>query len=151
VSPPVIGAIIGTAIGAAQIFNLQQYLTRSGWGWVLTSTIGWAISWTTINQYVGYFVLGLGITQFSLVRGLAAGALAGLGQWLIYRQQFNRAGWWIPANAVGWGAGMAVGVAVGGAFGWPLVGAVAGAMTGYPLVWMLKPRAPTTSNGVDTV
>jgi hypothetical protein len=109
-----------------------------GWWWVLSNTIGWSAAWVIINLQVGYSLLGLGITEFSIVRGTVAGILVGLLQWLILRQLFYRAGWWILVSPLGWGIGMAVGVTVGGAFGWPLVGAISGIIAGYPLIWILR-------------
>jgi len=137
INPFVIGAVIGSTIGIVQIFNLQ-HLYQPAWWWILSNTVGWTLSWGLIDQQIGFFVLGLGITQFSMVRGAMAGLLSGLIQWLILRQQYRRPGWWVPANAVGWSAGMAVGITVGGPFGWPLVGAVSGIISGLPLAWILK-------------
>ncbi len=34
----------------------------------------------------------------------AAGAVAGLGQWLVLRHSVKRAGWWILAAALSWAA-----------------------------------------------
>jgi hypothetical protein len=138
VTPLFIGAVVGTALGVVQMFNVKQYVPRPGWWWVLSNTIGWSAAWVIINLQVGYSLLGLGITEFSIVRGTVAGILVGLLQWLILRQLFYRAGWWILVSPLGWGIGMAVGVTVGGAFGWPLVGAISGIIAGYPLIWILR-------------
>jgi putative NADH-flavin reductase len=38
--------------------------------------------------------------------GLVGGALIGFAQWLAMRKSVSRAGWWIPATAVGWALGL---------------------------------------------
>lgn len=40
------------------------------------------------------------------VGALGAGALVGLGQWLLVRRVVRAAAWWVPATACGWAAGM---------------------------------------------
>ena len=134
----VVGAIVGTTLGVAQIFNLRQHIDRAGWLWVISNGIGWTVGWA-VGWQVGWSVLrGLGINEvFTLIGGLA-GAISGVIQWYLLRSQFHLAGWWILASTFGWAAGMTVGFAVGGAFGWPLIGALAGAITGAPLIWLLR-------------
>lgn len=142
----VIGAAIGIAIGVIQMFNLKQYVERANWLWVISSTIGWAITWVVMSENMGYGVLGLGITQFSTVRGSVVGLLVGLMQWFLLRNQFRQAYWWLIANIVGWTVGMASSRA-GGPFGFVLAGAIAGAITGLLLIWLL--RNPIEKNPQD--
>ena len=139
INPIVIGAVMGTAVGVAQMFNLQPYIGRPGWWWVLSNTIGWSIGWAA-GLRLGWALFGsLGFKAVDIVILAAAGLLSGAIQWFMLRQQYRQAGWWIVANTIGWGTGMAAGVViVGGAFGWPAVGAVSGAMAGFPLAWILR-------------
>jgi len=84
-------------------------------------------------------------------------ASIGLAQWTVLRHRLPHAGWWVPANAVAWLAGLpltivgiglvpdgsstAAYIAAGVASGW-LMGAVVGAITGLALVRMLRAAGP---------
>jgi hypothetical protein len=43
--------------------------------------------------------------------GSIAGTVLGAAQWLVLRSRIHQGGWWIPATALGFGAGLAVGTA----------------------------------------
>lgn len=84
----------------------------------------WALAtiWPAALAYVAGMLLGprvgtLGapialIIALAFAAALLLGALMGLGQWLVLRTRADRASWWIPANAIGWGIGLVA--AVGG-------------------------------------
>jgi len=57
--------------------------------WILATTLGWAAGWA-LSGYLSEFVIGLTV---------------GLAQWVVLRNQIDRAAWWIPASALGWAAG----------------------------------------------
>jgi hypothetical protein len=54
--------------------------------WMLVSGVGWLVGW--------------------LAGEMGIGAGVGLVQWLVLRPRVPRAGWWIPASAVGWAVGV---------------------------------------------
>jgi hypothetical protein len=129
-NPILVGAMIGLALGLAQLRSVH-------WQWILGTAVGWAVGWP-LGWYVGWNVWGdLGLTAIFTTIGLIAGALAGVLQWLTLQRHSTRAGWWVPASAVGWALGMAIGTSLGGPLGWPLVGATSGAITGLVLLWIL--------------
>lgn len=72
--------------------------------WLLATTVGWVGGLAAL-------VLIPGTTSSVLVEGAvlaAAGSLVGALQWLVLRRRISRAGWWIPASAAGWCAGLGI-------------------------------------------
>ena len=84
--------------------------------------------------------------------GLLLGPVLGMPQWWILRRHVKRAGWWIPANALAWMAGMVVIFAAsdrlpaGSSYALILLtiagtlviaGALVGAIHGLFLLWLL--------------
>ena len=135
------GVIIGLVIGLAHLFILPARIPRSAW-FVGASALGWAIGWGS-GWSLAWGLLGALSLTFAAVGGLA-GLFTGIGQWFMLRRHLAQAGWWIPANAVGWSVALALGSLVRATFGWPLAGAVAGSVTGYTLIWLLR-RTPQIS------
>ncbi len=132
-----IGVVVGTAVGIAQIFGFTQAGYRAGW-WVLASTVGWAVGWGT-GWEMGWALLGSqGFKGAYGTIGVMSGVIGGVIQWVTLRQQVYQAGWWVLASASGWAVGLAVGINVGGPFGWAVAGAMSGAITGFVLVWLLR-------------
>ncbi len=143
--------------------------------WIVSSTAGYAIVIAIVGS--PYHVTRTGILfAMHIVRmdtwagmtaamtGAFAGAIAGAMQWLALRRRFSRAGWWVLANAIGWGTshGMVAAVlsnpfgtsdaaAIAQALLFPLTlvsqGLVIGAITGFTLFWLLGRRE--TSNVPD--
>ena len=133
-----IGAVIGAVVGIAQLLVLAQPRVRAGM-WVLASIGGWAVGWG-VGWGLGWDIIGSqGFTAVFGMIGMISGLITGVIQWFSLRHQTDQAGWWIPANTVGWGMGLAAGVIIGGAFGWFAAGAVSGAITGLALVLILNP------------
>ena len=139
------GLIIGTGVGIAQGLVLRRQLNGAGW-WVLVTIVGFGIGKVegdSLAQAVGGPVgSGLG--------GAAIGFTVGLAQWVVLRRVVAAAGWWILASAVGWAVGWVIIGAVADAGDPPptsayVIGAVgaavAGAITGATLVWLLRTRA----------
>lgn len=100
--------------------------------------------------------------SLAALMGLALGLILALPQWLVLRRQVRHAGWWLPANALAWSAGMPV--IFGGidlvtsagvntapvvvrilliALTLALAGAVVGVAHGAALVWLLTQRKGT--------
>lgn len=57
--------------------------------WILATTLGWLIAFMLGNE-------------------VAFGAVIGTVQWVVLRPMIRKDGWWIPASAVGWAAGVAL-------------------------------------------
>jgi hypothetical protein len=92
--------LVGLLTGGMQSGLLRRYLPQMG-GWILATTGGWLFGallitifsrliWpeASLNLDLAFLLMGLGI---------------GVGQWLLLRRYFPRAGWWIGANVAGWG------------------------------------------------
>ena len=107
------------------------------WG----STLAWAVAWSA-GWSLGWSLFGgLGLRMVFVLMGAMAGALAGIVQWFVLRQQVPRAGWWIVASTLGWAAGMGLAMMLR-QVGWIAGGAVGGAITGLPLLWLLRGAGP---------
>jgi serine/threonine-protein kinase len=120
------GLIGGTVVGAAQWLLLRRRLPNA-LGWIAASAIGWAIGWA-----VGGIVAVAAFYQ--IIIGAVGGACAGIAQWQVLQRHVPDSFWWIVASATGWAAGWAVS---DGLFGLGH-GAVAGALTGVLLLWLLR-------------
>ena len=161
---PLLGGLVeGTALGIAQGLVLRRRVRDFpvvAW-WGITAALA-AIGWGSASAFQGGGGGG-GEPPVALIvlggagLGVAMGALLGTGQWLVLRQRFARAWTWVPASAVGWGAGMipafwvasAPQTAPGalellglGAAGGLLMGLAVGAVTGWQLS-RLSGKEPT--------
>ncbi|MDY6875790.1 MAG: hypothetical protein SWK90_06255 [Chloroflexota bacterium] len=158
-----VGLAIGFFVGIMQWLVLWRQISRSGC-WVLASTLGGAVGIVVglimlivVATIIG-FDLEANTDEFS--SGAFAGFVAiwfgGIGfsigtmQWLILRRQISQAGYWVLASFMGWAALGAVAALMGldlEAVGEPIgkvvrigavSGAVLGAITGFPMVWLLQ-------------
>jgi len=114
----------GLAIGAAQWLVLRPVLSPV-WGWIAATAFGWLAG---LALMLTGMVIPPGAT---FLAGALIGVLSGGLQWFLLQKFGPRANWWAVANAIGWGLGYA------GLLGMPLVGAVAGAIGGAALNWIL--------------
>jgi hypothetical protein len=137
------GAIAGAVIGIAQWLVLRQFLS-SGVFWILASGIGLAA-----GLGLGLAVLGARTdTVTLLLRAALTGAVIGLLQWLLLRQEFAMAGWWILAMTIFWVLGWAITRAVGVDLskGWAVFGIsgaiVFAALSGILVVWLIRHPVP---------
>ena len=162
------GALLGEHIGWAilgGIVGLGQWLVL--WQWV-SGADRWTVM-TTIGVVVGHAVgaallwdadsLG-GRTSSAAVGGAVFGVLVGLMQWLVLQERMHRAGWWVPASALGLAVGWAAVEALGqgneeqaawvqrvGSLG--TVGALSGAVTGLTMIVLIWRAARNGSSGRD--
>jgi len=142
-SQVVTGVAVGICLGLAQWFALLGQPYKAGIWWVLTTIAGWGFGWVIGWQAAWQLFGARGFGVVFGVIGLVAGSLAGFGQWIILRGQVQKAGWWIAANAVGWGAGLAATyLYFRFSYGWLVTSGIAGAVTGAALIWLL--RRPAT-------
>lgn len=159
----------GTLVGALQWSILRRPLPALRWqDWVKVTTLGAGIAWllgmipstlmslqagavteaATMDDPSMFLMISLG-----LLLGLALSLFLSVPQWWILRHHVDAAGWWIPANALAWMAGMAIiFVAAGSAPSerlttstvlfilsmLALAGAIVGAIHGWVLVRLIE-------------
>jgi len=91
--------------------------------------------------------------------GATLGAAVGVAQWLVLRQHFAQAGWWILASIASWTVGAVAGLNIVGDcaefvrcfIGWASFGAIIGAVTGLMLLWLMShPVSQPTQSEADT-
>jgi hypothetical protein len=148
---------------------LRRYLSGLRLREWLLATVGGAIPAYLVGTSVGTYAgenLDFTLVPIAvlILGGLlyvsAIGSILGLTQWLVLRRYVGRAGWWVPANALAWIAGLTVGIAgpslledwnsiaavvVMGVSTGVLMGGLVGALTGIALVWLLS--APLSTGG----
>ena len=145
--------VAGIGLGVLQWVLLIHLLPRPGW-FALSGGAGLVLG------VGGGFLVGSSIFQaWGLAPAFGAiGALIGLSvgvtQWLALRQQVAKSIWWIPANILGYTAGLLAGwqvpevfpfartVIFGPEFG-VTIGFTVGAVTGITLLFILPQTAAT--------
>jgi hypothetical protein len=147
--PAVIGGAFGTPFGIAQWLVLRRRLGRAS-RWIFAAILGYALVFLAGTSlfpggnavtlgFAGQVLLGLGL-------GAAVSLPSGLLQWwLVLRGQVAQAGWWVVASLLSWAIGFALSFALraflGGLFF--IIGvAVALALTGLAMVWLLRRPSP---------
>jgi len=95
--------IVGAAVGGAQWLVLRHHLDRAAW-WVPASAAGFAVA-GVVSLSVERVATGLGMISIPVAQSLVLGFLVGLAQWPILQWQVPRAGLWILASMVSFGAG----------------------------------------------
>jgi hypothetical protein len=143
--------VLALFVSAAQWILLRRMFSRTAW-WVVAGTFGRAfgmlIGSITIVIISHQFNLQAGFWSSSIYLALR-GALLGTSQWLVLTQWRTRAGWWVLGNAIGWMLGPALQdlLIPPGAISAPVIGdliavAIAGAVTGAVMVWILRQPSP---------
>jgi hypothetical protein len=89
--------ISGVAIAVLQWTVLYKRIPRS-WRWAVYSSAAWIIGYIL-------FVILIPAEMGSLF-GPFIGAILGVVQWLILRQEFDLAGWWIVISVIAWTTGL---------------------------------------------
>ncbi len=117
------GLIAGAFVGAAQARVLPRAIAGI-LAWPVASSIGWALGVLAGRTIVEAGLPELaGIGRLALV-ALVGGAVVGVPQAFLMGRKLPRAGWWIPASAIGWGT------------------LLPGALTGLVLVWLTGKERP---------
>lgn len=145
-----IGIAIGSPIAIGQWLVLKAQIRRASL-WMLASVAGW-----TLGVPVGLHALFLHVSPTSISSigflglGAVIGSFVGAAQWFILEQKVRSAGWWVPASAVAWGAGLQMGLValdgisnlavgvIGLSMLGVVVGIIAGIITGLALIWLLR-------------
>jgi hypothetical protein len=159
----VLGTLEGGVLGFTQWLALRCWLPAlRPTTWVAATILGAIIAWAagmaagTLMGSGAAFTEGsespAGIVVGAALVGIGAGVLLSTTQWLVLRPVLAGAGWWIPAHAVGWAAGMVVSfwgiglvqpdtplamIALIGAATGLAMGATVASVTGLALVWLL--------------
>ena len=158
-----LGAVEGAIVGYAQASVLRRRLPRLR-GWIAATALGAAVAWALgmLPSTVASLYRPPGPApapdvpdwlQLLLAAplGVVAGTILAWPQWRVLRRHVAHAGWWLAANALAWAFAMplvfvAAGVRpeTGAALAAVIVivclaaaGAVAGAVHGAYLVWLL--------------
>lgn len=110
------GAGEGAVVGGMQSLVLARVLPRvPRRPWVIATAFGALLAW----------LIGAGVVMslpenqafedslpLFMALGPVLGALLGGCQWAVLRHHVPRAGWWVAANAAGWGIGLLVGFGI---------------------------------------
>lgn len=111
------GMIGGTIIGLTQGLILSYYLSDA-WLWILVNLISWgvltgvgfgAMGWFTPHNHVLIMRFFWG-----LIFGAVGGAWLGIWQWLILKNFFQPAWYWIIFSSLSWALGLSLGWTLGG-------------------------------------
>ncbi|MEO0867509.1 MAG: sugar transferase [Cyanobacteria bacterium J06642_11] len=163
------GAFEGSVLGLFQFWVLRDRLPRlKQRHWIAATVIGAVVAWSLgiIPSLIGNLgepttgdeaiaVSDGAVFLLASLMGASLGLVLALPQWRILRRHVDRAGWWIPANAIAWACGMPVvfwlaghvaedvtwrsGVAIA-LIALATTGAIVGAIHGAALLWLLPHR-----------
>jgi hypothetical protein len=160
----------GIVVGSAQWFVLHRTIKQVRWQtWTGATAVGAFTAW--LLGMIPSTFMALGADQeaassspeienwmmlaLAAVMGLVLGPILALPQWWVLRRYMQRAGWWIPANALAWMGGMVIVFAAAGLapeeghmattillilVALLFAGVVVGAVHGLFLIWLLQRR-----------
>lgn len=163
----------GGIVGSLQWMVLRRALPALQWrAWAIATAIGAGVAWalgmvpSVVMSFVpdqssagagqGFDMAGSVMLLLAAAMGIALGSILSAAQWPVLRKHVPRAGWWIPANAGAWAAGMTlifagVGFIPDTGIMTPVViatliaclvlaGAMVGVIHGFALIWLLRER-----------
>lgn len=115
--------ISGVAIAGFQWTVLYKRIPGS-WRWAVYSATAW------IAGYILFVILFP--EEMGFLFGSIMGAILGVVQWFILKEEFDFAGWWIVISMMAWTTGMTI-------MPGPLTsGSLPGALTGFTLVLFFR-------------
>jgi len=138
-------------VSAAQWIVMRRLFSKTAW-WLVAGTFGRAV-----GMLIGSMAIVIISHQFNLQAGIwsngiyltVRGAVLGTSQWLILKQWRTKAGWWVLGNAIGWMLGPTLldlfvpSISISAPIISDLISvAVAGAVTGAVMVWILRQPTP---------
>ncbi len=142
---PTVGFIVtGSVVGMLQWVILRQHIARAGWvalAGLSTLIICFAFGGAIVGGVSGLVGGAFGLIAGAAVAGFVMGATGGSFQARFLGQHLSRTGWWVVASALGWAVGEGVAMALGQGGGSLVGGAIAGAITGTTLVWLMSHSA----------
>lgn len=144
--------LIGISFGIMQWLVLRRFLPHAGW-WVVASTVGFLLGYMIFGVTIELLdVLGGSLLEADKLFGFfypILGVCLGITGWLVLRNHFVQAGWWIPTTIVGWiVTGLIVGKSIDKDIEILLIGLVPTAIPGLTLAWLLH-HALTENLGVS--
>jgi len=103
---PIGGAVAGFVAGFLQERVLRTHLLVTK-QWIVMTVLGWAIGLSVVVGISNWFRLyakemdpWYALTVYLIGAGIA-GALSGVGQWILLRKRIEKSVWWFMACAVG--------------------------------------------------
>jgi hypothetical protein len=151
--------VFALCVSTAQWFLLRRLFPKTAW-WLVTGTLGRAF-----GMLIGSIIVVVISNQFKLQAGFwstsiylfVRGAVLGTSQWLILKQWRTKAGWWVFGNAIGWMLGSTLQdlFIPSAAISAPIIGdlielAIAGAVTGAVMVWILRQPVPAPREEMES-
>lgn len=150
-----LGIGVGAGVGGLQWLVLRRVVPRSGW-WMLSTVAGLTVALVlyAVLHFISTYPFDLGWPWGVFGWAIAlfvAGALIGVWQQRILREQVGRPVWWVVASAVGWGLsalGLAIPSDLWGEYRGAVIfllfmvppaiaGVILAAITGAALIWLL--------------
>lgn len=129
-------AVMSMAIALMQWLVIRRQIL--GMGWLLTTFLGGSLggalsSWVSFQLAFTYGDVADFLTIYACLRGFSVG----LAQWILLKQYFRRAGWWIAATTASAYISLTIGSLLIFQLGYFLtifVGAIYGVLTGIVLL-----------------
>lgn len=156
------GLAFGLAFGGAQWLLLRRRLDRAD-RWAPASILGWLAVFLIVHTLIEPLAQSndaVGSLPAALVGGAIVGALLGLPQWFVLRDQLGKAGWWVAIQALALGLGISLAIALTGL---AIVSAgfvslmvsliVFQALAGMGMVWLLREQSlpATAATGTSAI
>lgn len=150
--------LMGAVIGIFQWLVLRRWLKNSvlwiivvGMGYVIAAYVSVPIIlWDMYYNLNLPYELGRPFQLDEVIFGAVFGTIMGSAQWIILRNYFHRAGWWIAGSLAGWTLGRLVGELIPFDWSWSgtgilyetVVNFIVAVVTGFVLVRILdRPQA----------
>jgi len=106
------GAILGAAVGGAQLFILRREVTGMN-HWMIANIVGGMIGGVATLPVAEAVGNTAGFNMAVFVGSIVLGLSIGIAQMSILREQLSGSGWWILAHAAGIPLGWALGRGLG--------------------------------------
>lgn len=137
--------IVALLTGAFQYGLLRRHLPGMG-GWVAVTFAGWLLG-LFLNLVPVWLQWSNPLFKINLAF-IVLGLSIGVSQWLFLRRRFPRAGWWLAANALGWGVLALIPQNNSiGQFGLFFIGFLPACATAWALAWLMEQVRPTEPLG----
>ena len=141
------GLVLFGFLPLAQWIVIRQLIPRA-YRWIIASLLAFIVAFL-----LDLLLTILGIPTFtqgnSILLSFILGCIIGISQWIILRQYFQNACWWIAANAIGWGLSTVVtGYVIEIPLEWLAIGAIPATITGIALIFIIpKSKARPSTVG----